>query len=143
MNQAFRIRNIDLICKFRYFIILLHNQLKKLWIDQQGKQLTTFYRGQFIGKTDLKTLQTNVGRLISINTIMSITCDSEVARIFVNDETREKFIFQINLTNAEKNILYSFADISQFSSISDEKEVLVFTGAVFRIHSVEKENDLT
>ncbi|CAF3764111.1 unnamed protein product [Rotaria sp. Silwood1] len=52
-------------------------------------------------------------------------------------------IFEINTIKASYNILHPFADISKLSVIQDEEEILFFAGTVFRINSVEKENDST
>ncbi|CAF4544167.1 unnamed protein product [Rotaria sp. Silwood2] len=142
VNKAFRKRNIDLICKFRYFIILLYKKLKELSIKQQKENYSTVYRGQILGKNDLENLQCNVGRLISINTTMSTSRNENVARTFIAG-AEIGVIFEINTISASYNILHPFADISQFSLTSDEEEVLFFAGAVFRINSVQKENDST
>ncbi|CAF1420529.1 unnamed protein product, partial [Rotaria sordida] len=143
VNVAFRKRNIDLICKFRYFIILLYKKLKELSIQQQQqKNYSTVYRGQILGKNDLENLQSNIGRLISINTLMSTSRNENIARTFTAG-AEVGVIFEINTISASDNIFHPFADISQFSSILDEEEILFFAGAVFRINSVEKENDST
>jgi hypothetical protein len=36
LNKAFRTRNIELICKFQYFIILLYQKFKELSREQQS-----------------------------------------------------------------------------------------------------------
>ncbi|CAF4180179.1 unnamed protein product [Rotaria sordida] len=142
VNKAFRKRNIDLICKFRYFIILLYKKLKELSIKQQKENYSTIYRGQILGKNDLENLQSNIGRLISINTIMSTSRNENVARGFIYG-AEVGVIFEINTISASDNILRPFADISQLSVMSSEEEILFFAGAVFRINSVQKENDST
>ncbi|CAF1397698.1 unnamed protein product [Rotaria sordida] len=142
VNKAFRKRNIDLICKFRYFIILLYKKLKELSIKQQKENYSTIYRGQILGKNDLENLQFNIGRLISINTIMSTSRNENVARGFIYG-AEVGVIFEINTISASDNILHPFADISQLSVMSSEEEILFFAGAVFRINSVQKENDST
>ncbi|CAF4237768.1 unnamed protein product, partial [Rotaria sordida] len=52
-------------------------------------------------------------------------------------------IFEINTISASDNIFHPFVDISQFSLIRSEEEILFFADAVFRINSVQKENDST
>ncbi|CAF1309606.1 unnamed protein product [Rotaria sordida] len=142
VNRSFRTRNIDLICKFRYFIILLYKKLKELSIKQQKEKYSTFYRGQILGKNDLENLESNIGRLISMHTLMSTSRKEDVARKFISG-AEVGVIFEINTISASDNILHPFADISQLSVISDEEEILFFAGAVFRINSVQKENDST
>jgi tetratricopeptide (TPR) repeat protein len=140
VNKAFRTRNIHLICKFRYFIILLHNKLKELSIQQQGEISPIVYRGQMMKTKELETLQSNIGSLISMNTIMSTTTDENIARGFIAG-AEVAVIFHINIRNTNSNHLYPFADISRFSFMPHEKEVLFFPSAVFRIDSFELEND--
>ncbi|CAF1343900.1 unnamed protein product [Rotaria sordida] len=142
VNKAFRKRNIDLICKFRYVIILLYKKLKELSIKQQKENYSTVYRGQKLGRNDLEKLQSNVGHLISINTLMSTSRDENIARGFIFG-VEVGVIFEINTISASDNILHPFADISQFSLIRSEGEILFFAGAVFRINSVQKEKDFT
>ncbi|CAF4237440.1 unnamed protein product, partial [Rotaria sordida] len=142
VNKAFRKRNIDLICKFRYFIILLYKKLKELSIKQQKENYSTFYRGQILGKNDLENLQSNIGHLISINTLMSTSRNENIARGFIFG-VKVGVIFEINTISASDNILHPFVDISQFSLIRSEEEILFFADAVFRINSVQKENDST
>jgi tetratricopeptide (TPR) repeat protein len=141
VNRAFRTRSIDLICKFRYFTILLHQKLKDLRVKQQGWKFGTLYRAQKIKKNDLENLKSNIGSLISTNTIMSTTRNLSVADTFLtpneNVEANEfSTLFEINVENGTKSICYSFADISEFSQFPDEEEVLFFAGAVFRVDSV-------
>ena len=143
LNKAFRKRNIDLICKFRYFIILLYNSLKDLMLKDKNATLRTVYRGQSLGENDLKNLRSNIGRLISINTMMSTTRDPIISRTFIFG-AQIGILFHINIpiaTLEKQNILHPFADISQYSAMSEEEEVLFFAGTVFRINSVEQESD--
>ncbi|CAF1166622.1 unnamed protein product [Adineta steineri] len=140
LNKAFRKRDIDLICKFRYFIILLHRKLKELSIKQQGENLTIVYRGQILGMNELESLKSNVGRLISINTFISTTRHEKIARSFIIG-AELGVIFHINITRTSYNILHPFANISEFSAMPREEEILFSAGGVFRIDSVEKEND--
>ncbi|CAF1188503.1 unnamed protein product, partial [Didymodactylos carnosus] len=142
LNKAFRTQNIHLICKFQYFTILLYKQLKELSIKQQQENYMKLFRGQILSRNDLEKLESNVGHLISVNTIMSTTRKEDVARAFIIG-AKAGVIFQINVESTKKNILHPFADISHFSSNPDEEEILFFSGTVFHIDSVEKESDST
>ncbi|CAF4199498.1 unnamed protein product [Rotaria sordida] len=143
VNKAFRTRNVDLICRFRYFIILLHRRLKELSIQQQKINYTIVYRAQTLRKNDLETLKSNIGNLISTNTIMSTTRNKNVADMFLDATAEINVIFKINIENATDYIFYTFADISEFSQYPQEEETLFFPGSVFHIDSVEKENNST
>jgi hypothetical protein len=141
-NKAFRTRNIDLICQFRYFTILLYEKLVDLSKTQKGQNPPTVYRGQMMKRNELEALKSNIGHLISINTFMSTSCSEDVARLFIAD-AKIGVLFKINIPNAHEHILYPFANISRFSSKPDEEEILFFPGTVLHIDSVDKENDST
>ncbi|CAF2911888.1 unnamed protein product, partial [Rotaria sp. Silwood2] len=142
LNRAFRTRNIDFICKFRYFIILLYTQLRKLSQEEHKENYPTLYRGQKMNKTDLEKFQSNVGHLISWNSFLSTSRNRNVAEMFSGgSETDFGVIFEINMQNATHDTWKPFADISVFSSISDEQEVLFFIGTVFLVESVEEQQN--
>ncbi|CAF2840263.1 unnamed protein product, partial [Rotaria sp. Silwood2] len=138
LNKAFRTRNIELICKFQYYIILLYKKFQDL-SKQQQQSPSVVYRGQSLNKHTITTLKSNVGHLISINTIMSTSCDEEVARSFIFGATHG-VIFKINIQNQTSYVSKQFIDISHFSSMSEEKEILFFAGTIFSIDSVKQEN---
>ncbi|CAF0829413.1 unnamed protein product [Adineta steineri] len=140
VNRAFRSRNIDLIYKYQYFIILLYKKLKELSLEQQQRNYKKFYRGQLIMKNELNIIESNVGRLISINTIMSTTRNEQVARQFILG-AKLGVIIEIDISGASNDTLYPFADISKHSSMVDEEETLFFPGGIFYIDSVKQEND--
>ncbi|CAF0955716.1 unnamed protein product [Adineta steineri] len=140
VNRAFRSRNIDLIYKYQYFIILLYKKLKELSLEQQQRNYKKVYRGQLIMENELNIIKSNVGHFISINTIMSTTRNEQVARQFILD-AKLGVIIEIDITNASNDTLYPFADISKHSSMEDEEETLFFSGAIFHIDSVKQEND--
>ena len=140
LNKAFRTRNIHLICKFRYFIILIYNELKQLSDKQRGVHVRTIYRGQRIKPNELEILKSNVRQAISFNTIISTTRDEAVARMFVAD-AELAIIFEIHMPNHVDNSLCPFADISQKSSYKNEEEILFFAGMTFQVDSIEKETE--
>lgn len=142
-NKAFRTRNIDLMCKFRYFMILLYNKLQELSIKQRETNPSTVYRAQNMKKKELEMLRTQIGNLISTNAIMSTTRNPNVARIFLDVNAEVSVLFEIKIPSATNNIMCPFADISQFSSFPEEEEVLFFTNPVFRIDSVQAETNST
>jgi tetratricopeptide (TPR) repeat protein len=73
---------------------------------------------------------------------MSTSRKKDVARGFISG-AEVGVIFEINTESTSYNILHPFADISQFSTMSDEEEILFFAGTVFRIDSVRREDDST
>ena len=93
-------------------------------------------------KKYIEKLRANVGSLISVNTVISTTHDSNIARVFI-DDAELGVVFEINTDNVNNNIHHPYANISESSRMLDEKEVLFYAGAVFQIDSVGKENDST
>lgn len=73
---------------------------------------------------------------------MSGSRDKHTAREFIAG-VEVGVIFEINITNASDNTLQPFADISGLSLMPHEQEILFFTGSMFHIDSVEKENEST
>ncbi|CAM4970633.1 unnamed protein product [Rotaria socialis] len=86
LNKAFRIQNINIIYKFRYFIKHLYNQLRDVQL-QQSEDLSsiTVYRGQLMHHDEFDNFKENVGELISINTFFSTTLQSQVALNFTGN----------------------------------------------------------
>ncbi|CAF1033956.1 unnamed protein product [Adineta steineri] len=143
LNKSFRTRNIDLICKFRYFIILLYKKLKELSIQQVAEMNHTIvYRGQSLKTNQLEILLSNVGNLFSTNTMLSTTKNRNVAQIFLsNDEV--KVLYEITIENTNYDTIHVFANITELSVFLQEEEVLFFAGTVFRIESIEPDNEST
>ena len=122
LNKSFRTRNIQLGCKFRYLIILLHQKFEQLSKQQQQNQSFTVYRGQILDKNTIDNLKSSIGNYISINTLMSTSRNENVALGFIHG-TSNGVIFQINIENSISNVFKSFIDISEFSSIVKEEEI--------------------
>ncbi|CAF1247121.1 unnamed protein product [Adineta steineri] len=139
LNKALRTRNIDFMCKFQYFIIRLYQNFQGLSKSQE-KTCSVVYRGQIMKRSELEKLKSNVGCLISINTILSTSCNEEIARLFIHG-AEDGVIFKINISNENEKSFRSFADISQFSTIPSEEEVLFFIGTVFSLDSVQHTTD--
>jgi hypothetical protein len=78
----------------------------------------------------------------TLDTLMSTTRDKRIAPTFTAG-VEVGVILEIIIGSACHNIYFPFADISEFSSMTDEKEVLFFAGTVFRIDSVELQDDST
>jgi hypothetical protein len=99
VNKAFCTRNLDLIWKFRYFIIVLYKKLQELSKQQQEKNYMTVYQGQNMRKNELEMLKKNIGSLISTDTIMSTTRNPIVALFFLEEEAEIHVIISRNQLN--------------------------------------------
>jgi tetratricopeptide (TPR) repeat protein len=142
LNKAFRTRNIDFICQFRYFLIGLYKKFQELSEIQKEIYPLTVYRGQTINTNELKRLQLNVEHFISVNTIMSTSRLENIARSFICDAPLS-VLFKININDTTNCKFRPFIDISKFSSMPAEQEILFFVGTIFSIVSVQEENHST
>lgn len=150
LNKAIRSENIDLLFACRFFIIDLHRQLESLHkpyielIRSYDLDEYTVYRGQLMTSDDFTKLQANVGKLISINSFLSTSVDSNVALMFAGNSaihsSMESILFQItiDITETLPVYRYPFADISVYSRFEEEKEVLFTLTAMFRIENISK-----
>ncbi|CAF1215534.1 unnamed protein product [Didymodactylos carnosus] len=145
LNKALRTRDIDIIFKFRFFIADLYRQLQKEYSKfmerfTDDEYSLTVYRGQHLKADELHELKDNIGRLISINTFMSTTCEKGVASILAGDGSLspilESILFQIQINTSIDTKPY--ANIKELSVMKHEDEVLFSIGTIFRIKSVEK-----
>ncbi|CAF1222901.1 unnamed protein product [Adineta steineri] len=138
LNKAFRTRNIHFICRFQYFLKGVYKKFQELSEIQQETYPLIVYRGQILNTNDLKRLQSNVDPLILMNTFVSTTRNEEIAHLFIRG-ARLSALFKINIHNR----FQSYIDISSFSSMPYEQEILFFPGTIFSIDSIQQENDST
>ncbi|CAF1665064.1 unnamed protein product [Rotaria magnacalcarata] len=139
LNKAFRTKNIDLMCKFQYFMTLLYQNFERL-SKSQNKYSSIVYRGQIMYKNELDKLRSNVGSLISINTMLSTSRDHAAASVFIRG-AENAVIFKINIPNQNDKSFLPFIDISEFSELPSEEEVLFFMGTVFSLDSIQNQPD--
>ncbi|CAF1037181.1 unnamed protein product [Didymodactylos carnosus] len=148
LNKAFRTEDIELLFQFRFFIVDLYEQLKRLHAEfvilQSEGHIITVYRGQLMVTDELNKLHQNIGGLILFNTFVSTTTDLSIAIIYSGEGGSrplfESVVFQMDIdktSSAEK----PFANIEKLSAIEDEKEVLLSMGSIFLIESVEFRNN--
>ncbi|CAF3710860.1 unnamed protein product, partial [Didymodactylos carnosus] len=148
LNKALRTRDIDIIFKFRFFIADLYRQLQKEYSKfkerfTDDEYFLTVYRGQYLKADELHELKDNIGRLISMNTFISTTCDKGVASMLAGDGSfspiLESILFEIQINTSDDTKPY--ANIKELSVMHDEDEVLFSIGTIFRIKSVEQATD--
>ena len=144
MNKAFRTRNPELICKFQYFLIVLHDQMETLWHEQRERRRSAFvvYRSQLMGKAQFALLEARRVNLVSINAFFSTSTNPEVADVFsgVLDADPEKVPVRLEITieRSRDSTRYPYAFIEELSQFAQEDELLFFPGALLRLDSVEK-----
>ena len=144
MNKAFRTRNPGLICEYQYFLIVLHDQLEKLWRSQFQRRQSKFvvYRSQLMHVTQACDISTNPVKFVSNNPFFSTSTNPEVAEVYsgVQDTNPEKVPVRLEITieGSRNSTRYPYAFIEELSRFAQEDEVLFFPGALFRLDSVEK-----
>ncbi|CAF2116047.1 unnamed protein product [Rotaria magnacalcarata] len=135
-----------MLYKLRFFITDVYNKLSELHnefiqeIREHSSNLIV-YRGQSIATDEFRTIQANVGNIMSINTFLSTTTDKDVAIMYAGNGSErpalESVIFEINVDMAIEQSK-PFANIQHMSYFHDENGVLFSLGASFRIMSVDK-----
>ncbi|CAF3200840.1 unnamed protein product [Rotaria socialis] len=142
LNKALRVQNIDLLYLFGFFIRDLRNQLEQY----RYPSLARVYRSQLISKKELQQLKSFMGQLISMNSFLSTTLDREVAVFYLGDievsnGDLQPVLFEIE---ADPRIdgVKPFANITPFSYIPDEEEILMMLGSIFRLVHIRYEGQL-
>lgn len=140
LNAALRDQNVHLLFLFRVFISDIQNQLK---INQSQTSLRV-YRGQMISNDELDILKQRCGQIISVNSFFSTSTDYQYALSFLDTspstDTLKAVLFEID---ADPKLVTTkpFADISSHSQFKGEAEVLFMLGSIFRLISIEQNND--
>lgn len=142
INKALQTEDIDIIFKFRFFIIDLYNQLINLHNQSKSEKanILTVYRGQQVATDELEALKLNINSIISLKSFLSTTTNKNVALIYAgNGSDRPQFesvLFKIiiDVNKSHKPL----ADISKISQMSDEDEVLLSMSMLFTVNSVDK-----
>ncbi|CAF1538206.1 unnamed protein product [Adineta ricciae] len=137
LNKSLRMQNISQLFLFRFIICDLRKQLEKYRCTVPVR----LYRGQLMSKEELGVLQDSVGGYISINSFLSTSLDREIARSFLCEPNElERVLFQIDADPRLVNIK-PFADITGLSDFTQEKEVLMMIGCIFRLLNISCDND--
>ncbi len=135
LNKALRIQNIDLLFVFGFLIRDLEQELRQ----HRYLSPTRVYRGQLMSIEELNVLKDSKDKLISTTSFLSTSFNPNLALMYlgspVNDNTLEKVLFEID---ADPSLIGTkpFADISKVSYFSQEDEVLMMLGSVFRINNI-------
>jgi tetratricopeptide (TPR) repeat protein len=152
LNQALRTQNIDIIFRFRFFINDLNKQIKDLYLKYLqahqpiSEHQLTVYRGQHLSIDELNLLRNSIDGLVSMNTFLSATLNKNLALIFAETSTPctetsiQSVLFIINVSDMSKETT-AFAPIKSYSCYEEEDEVLFTIGSIFKVESVEKEDN--
>ncbi|CAF4192379.1 unnamed protein product [Rotaria sp. Silwood2] len=140
LNKALRIKNIDVIYPFRFFIADLQRQIHQLhteFLEFVCTDILTVYRGQQLEVDEIRKLELNIGGLVSINTFLSATLNPKVALTYAGEIKDKSVVFKIQI-DIRTNTKVPFGSISHMSEHRFEEEFLFSIGAVFRIMAVDQ-----
>lgn len=138
LNKALRVQNIDLLFLFRFFI----RDIYQLLCQHQEKSNIKVYRGQWMSNEELEKLNNSMGHIISMNSFLSTSKDEKVPYEFfkldptMNDGSKQRVLFEIT-ANPQVDTNKPFADISPWSCVEKEREVLFMLGSMFLLEAVE------
>ncbi|CAF1534970.1 unnamed protein product, partial [Didymodactylos carnosus] len=142
LNKALRTLDIDLLYLLGFFIRDLREQLEQYRCPSPIR----IYRSQLMSKMEVQQLNNFRGQLISMNSFLSTTLDREMAVFFLGDievldGDLQPVLFEIE---ADPRIdgVKPFANITPFSYIEDEEEVLMMLGSIFRLVRIRYEGPL-
>ena len=137
LNKAFRLKNIDALFLFRFFIRDLFEYSQELPCAHEQEGVLHVYRGQALKTDELDHLKTCVGGYISLNSFISTSRNCEVAKIF---GVECGILFDIEChspqLDSEKGTKRSCRDLSSTGHYDAEEEVLFMPGSVFRIDEI-------
>ncbi len=140
LNKALRVQNIDLLILFHSLITDIYQQLK----DNQCLSPIHVYRSQIISDDELNTLRESIGKFISINSFLLTSTNHHAVLGFLRDchvlDGLHRVLFEID---ADPAVITSrpFANISSFSNVENEDEVLFMVGSVFRLVDIHRDDD--
>jgi len=140
INQACHTENIRWIFTFRAYMSDLHRQLEMFHRSRSDNNILnhTLFRGKPLSGSVLQQIIDNNGGLMLMNGFLSTSIDRRVAFEYHGDEHISEgyraVLFQFNVSGTIKQ---PYADISYFSTKPDESEVLFSLGIIWRIESVE------
>ncbi|CAF1152594.1 unnamed protein product [Rotaria sordida] len=149
VNKALRSEDILGLYTFRYFIADLCTRLEEVATLTRARYTMPFrvYRGARLSKNEVEELR--VGTLVATNGYMSSSIHLNVAQLFISidpttgmspsrsrDDKQQFVLFEIdiNLTDSSEIIV---ADVSDYSAVPDEKELLFDLGTTFIITNTE------
>jgi hypothetical protein len=100
------------------------------------------YRGQIITKQEIQQIKSHVGKSMFVKQFMSTSGNCDIALMFAKGPSDDSDLQSVLLTIkvdsfSNKNGITPFAYISEYSSFSNEEEVLFSMHSTFLIESVE------
>ncbi|CAF5007593.1 unnamed protein product [Rotaria sp. Silwood1] len=140
LNKALRVQNIDLLFLLRFIIRDIGQQLE---INKCTSPIRV-YRAQKMSKDEIEILKNSVGEYISMNSFLSTSLNRQKARAFLYSSNLtddiEQVFFEID-ADPRLNNIKAFSKINSFSYFPEEEEVLFMVGSIFRLVSIQCDNE--
>lgn len=143
LNRALRTEDIDILVRISFMLRHLHKQIERIYLNQISTIFSTpfhVYRGQGMQRQEFQSkIQNRLGGLLSFNSFLSTSRDSDVAQLFIlqNDPDKVAVLFDIIVDRSRST--HPCAALLKDSAISDEEEILFSMHSVFSIQKVEKD----
>ncbi|CAF1201581.1 unnamed protein product [Didymodactylos carnosus] len=142
LNKAFRLKDIDMLFLFRFFIRDLYEQLQELSYSGEPENVLRVYRGQSLKPDEFERLNSSIGGFISLNSFISTSRHRTLAEVYAGPTG---VLFEIEChslhLSSKEATKRPFGDISSMSSFGDtEAEVLFMPGSVFRLDDIKSDN---
>ena len=140
LNKALRLMDVDIIIKMGFFICDLHKQIADLHIKQISAEPFTVYRLQGLSRTDFTQMKENRNGLLAFNNFLSTSKNRQVSLKFLhrirsnNDLIPVLFVISIDPSIKQT----PFANVTDFSAVKNEEEILFSMHSVFRIGQINK-----
>lgn len=146
LNKALRTLFSPSLQLFEFFIRDIHAQLSLLYESCSESGIIHLYRGQAMNRLELDDLRMRINEIFSMNSFLSTSRDRDIALGFaiasINDPSNnnelQAVLFEIE---ADFNLAKDkpFADISNYSALSFEKEYLFHLNSLFRLTAIESD----
>ena len=123
---------VSLLASFEYCSEKFRSNTKKIL----GKNNYKLYRGSKISNDEIKLYEVN-GKLRMINEFLSTTYDQKIALKFCKPSDHlDACLYEIELQKDDE-VLNNLALVKKISQFKNEKEILIRSGSVLKINSLE------
>ncbi|CAF3522958.1 unnamed protein product [Rotaria sp. Silwood1] len=137
VNKALRVLNIDLLFLCRFFIRDIQQQLEQ----RKCSSFIHVYRCQLMSNEEIQLLKNSIGKYIAMNSYLSTSVNRRQALSFLDySSDLELVLFEIDADPQLKGIK-PFSNITSYSYFPEEEEILFTLGSIFRIISVNRDDD--
>ncbi|CAF1132941.1 unnamed protein product [Adineta ricciae] len=142
LNKALWIPEPHVLYKLRYFLRHLYQQIVNQAELQRANLLPmTVYRGQNVLLDQIEKLKRTIGGFFSFNNYLSTSARREVAITFLSGSETD-VLFEMKVDPSIDR--FPFANVRRLSyqqGMTTEEELLFSMGTVFRIQSINKDDD--